>query len=211
MSDQIRTIRLGGEAGERFGKEWKLYVDSVGEAVRAIEANHPGFREYLRTAEERGIGFVITVADREVSEDELVLVSKGDILIMPALFGSSASQRIIAGVAIIALMWWNPMGWAAGSAMLTAGYGVGASMVIGGVVEMLTPIPKMQSADLSSNNKPSYVFSGPVQTSEQGLPVPIGAGTMLIGGTVISAGISAEDISTSGTNSDPILIDNNWG
>lgn len=43
------------------------------------------------------------------------------------------------------------------------------------------------------DNKPSYAFGGPVNTTAQGNPVPIGYGQREIGGAVISAGIYTED------------------
>ncbi|VEB43004.1 Phage-related protein, tail component [Chromobacterium violaceum] len=72
---------------------------------------------------------------------------------------------------------------------------VGAGLMVGAAVELLTPIPKQPDWQ-AKDGKPNYWFNGAQQTSAQGLPIPIGTGTMLIGGTVISAGVSVEDIGT---------------
>ena len=40
----------------------------------------------------------------------------------------------------------------------------------------------------------SYTFSGPVNTTAQGQPVPVGYGRLIVGGAVISAGITTEEI-----------------
>ncbi|MBM2883902.1 tail assembly protein [Chromobacterium phragmitis] len=203
MSEK-RTVRLGGELGEKFVTEFAAYVDSVAEAIRMLEANWPGFAQHLRESDPEKVGYRVTVADREVEEDEIVLVSRGDILIMPVIGGASAGLRIVAGAAIIALAWWNPLGWSA--AAVTAGYGVGASMMIGGAIQLLTPMPKQPDWQ-AKEGRPNYWFNGAQQTSAQGLPIPIGTGTMLIGGTVISAGVSVEDIGAGSlpTNS-PVLV-----
>ncbi|AUH51260.1 phage tail protein [Chromobacterium sp. ATCC 53434] len=199
-----RNVRLGGELGEKFVKEFAAYVDSVAEAIRMLEANWPGFAQHLRESDPEKVGYRVTVADRDVAEDEIVLVSQGDILIMPVIVGASAGVRFLAGAAILAFSWWNPLYWSA--AAVTAGYGVGASMMIGGAIQLLTPIPKQPDWQ-AKDGKPNYWFNGAQQTSAQGLPIPIGVGTMLIAGTVISAGVSVEDIGTGAlpTNS-PVLV-----
>ncbi|MCE1424815.1 tail assembly protein, partial [Enterobacter hormaechei] len=43
------------------------------------------------------------------------------------------------------------------------------------------------------DNKPSYAFGGPVNTTASGNPVPLLYGQREIGGAIISAGIYAED------------------
>ncbi|HCW20974.1 MAG TPA: phage tail protein, partial [Achromobacter sp.] len=45
----------------------------------------------------------------------------------------------------------------------------------------------------SPDNGASYNFNGPVNTSAQGIPVPVLYGRMIVGSAVISAGIYAED------------------
>jgi predicted phage tail protein len=65
-------------------------------------------------------------------------------------------------------------------------------MIIGGVIQLLTPVPKGSAANTAAN-APSYVFNGAVNTQAQGNPVPLLYGRMIVGSAVISAGISAED------------------
>lgn len=45
----------------------------------------------------------------------------------------------------------------------------------------------------SPDNKPSYAFGGPVNSTAQGNPVGVLYGKRRIGGAVISAGIYADD------------------
>jgi predicted phage tail protein len=208
---QKRTVRLGGELGDLFVKEFAAYVESVAEAIRMLEANWPGFMLHLRNSDPDKIGYRVTVAGRDVEEDEIVLVSKGDILIMPVIVGASAGTRFLAGAALVALAVVGSitMPWA--SPFLSEGVAslmmnVGAGLMVGAAVELLTPIPKQPDWQ-AKDGKPNYWFNGAQQTSAQGLPIPIGTGTMLIGGTVISAGVSVEDIGTGplpGNN--PVLV-----
>ena len=92
-----------------------------------------------------------------------------------------------------------------GAAFGTAGWGtvasVGVSLAAGGVVQMLSPQPKL-SANNNNGDKQSasYNFSGAVNTTAQGGPVPYGFGRMRVGSAVISAGIDAEDYSSAQSN-----------
>jgi hypothetical protein len=72
--------------------------------------------------------------------------------------------------------------------------GAGIAMIAGGVVQLLTPVPKGMSAKDASANTPSYNFNGPVNTEAQGHPVPLFyGGPMTVGSAVASAGIDTVD------------------
>ena len=66
---------------------------------------------------------------------------------------------------------------------------LGASLVIGGVAQLLTPTPKLtQGADSEGDPRKSYSFSGVQNTSRAGVPVPVVYGETLVGSVVVSAG-----------------------
>jgi predicted phage tail protein len=71
----------------------------------------------------------------------------------------------------------------------------GASLVLGGVAQLLTPTPKVpQGADKQDDPRKSYSFSGVQNTSRAGTPVPIVYGETLVGSVVISAGIDTVQV-----------------
>jgi predicted phage tail protein len=75
--------------------------------------------------------------------------------------------------------------------------GVGASLVLGGVSQLLTPVPTLSApstVDTAKDPRKSYSFSGVQNTSRQGTPVPIVYGETLVGSIVISAGIDTEQV-----------------
>lgn len=72
-------------------------------------------------------------------------------------------------------------------------YQAGAAMMIGGVVQMLSPQPSGLASKQSADNRASYAFGGVTNTAAQGNPVPMGYGKRRIGGAIISAGIYVED------------------
>jgi predicted phage tail protein len=53
-------------------------------------------------------------------------------------------------------------------------WSIGASLVLGGVAQLLTPVPKVPQGEVDSDNDPrkTFNFSGIQQTSRQGVPVP---------------------------------------
>ncbi|HCB2649039.1 TPA: tail assembly protein, partial [Citrobacter freundii] len=70
---------------------------------------------------------------------------------------------------------------------------IGASMALGGVIQMLSPQPAGLSSKQSADNRASYAFGGVTNTTAQGNPVPLLYGRRRIGGAIISAGIYVED------------------
>ncbi len=195
MTERIRVVRLYGRLGARFGRVFHLAVRSPAEAVRALCVQVEGFRRELATSHERGIRYACFVGRRNIGEAELELPpGRDDIRIAPVLAGAKQSGlfQTILGAAILAVAYFNPGGFLTGP-MVTAAYGMGASMALGGVVQMLSPQQTGLSVRDSPDNGASYNFNGPVNTSAQGNPVPHLYGEMVVGSAVISAGIYAED------------------
>ncbi|WP_055325338.1 tail assembly protein [Ralstonia solanacearum] len=195
MTERIRVVRLYGRLGARFGRVFHLAVCSPAEAVRALCVQVPGLRRELATSHERGIRYACFVGRRNIGEAELELPpGRDDIRIAPVLAGAKQSGlfQTILGAAILAVAYFNPGGFLTGP-MVTAAYGMGASMALGGVVQMLSPQQTGLSVRDGPDNGASYNFNGPVNTSAQGNPVPLLYGEMVVGSAVISAGIYAED------------------
>lgn len=194
MSERLRTIRLYGQLGSRFGRSFRLAVNSPAEAVRALCAILPGFQQYLARAKENGMAFAVFVGKQNLTKDQLQdPPGQEDIRIAPVLLGSKRGGvlQTIIGVVLIVISYVFPV---------TAPYLLqpGIAMVIGGVVQMLGPQPKGLGSQDSPENRPNYSMNGTVNTQAQGNPVPVAYGGhdtkgMLTGSAVISGGIMAED------------------
>lgn len=77
---------------------------------------------------------------------------------------------------------------------------VGAGLVLGGVSQLLAPNPKVgdYGSRESANNRPSFLFNGPVNVAELGNVIPIVYGRDVEVGTVVgAAGIYVEEIPAS--------------
>ncbi|MBL0793649.1 tail assembly protein [Pseudomonas sp. B7] len=190
-----RTIKLGGVLGKRFGREYVLDVNGVLDATSALCNLKPGFEQFMRTAEERGLVFAVFVDERNIAPEELDLKDSGDgaIRIMPIIQGSKQAgmfQTLLGVALIVAGMFTGGTTSALGMGLLATGAAVG----LGGVVQMLSPTTKANTSDRNEDgNNPSYGFGGAVTTIAQGNPYPLLYGEREIGGAIESGGIYTQD------------------
>ncbi|EPH2850571.1 tail assembly protein [Serratia nevei] len=195
----LRTIRFHGPMIKVFGREFKYRAPTVPKAIDAMKNLLPGFERYMLEAHKRGLTFSIFVGKRNIGQDELEL-TKGaeEIHLVPVVIGSKRAGlfQTILGVALIgAAIAFSPAGlgvFSATGGWTTMAY-TGAAMALGGVVQMLSPQMGGLRMRQGPENKPSYAFGGPVNTTAQGNPVGVLYGTREIGGAIISAGIYTED------------------
>jgi predicted phage tail protein len=187
----LRKIKLYGRLAKFIGKRvLRAEVASTAEAVRFLLANWPELERHMQDQHYR-----VSVGDYKLSEDELGHpVGQQEIKFVPVVTGAGATGRIIAGVALIALAAFVPL-VAFGVALNAAVIGIGASLVLGGVAELLTPTPKVpQGPDTQDDPRKSYSFSSIQNTSRQGTPVPICYGEVYVGSVVISGGIDTVQV-----------------
>ncbi len=226
----MRQVFLYGKLATEFGPSFTLRANTVGAAVKLLEANFPGkfFKNIMggfykvvagkNPEDGNGIHF-----DNALVRSRLNLGSK-DLHIIPVPEGSGGNiGRIVIGIALIAAAFYfapavvagGAAGGAAGAGAAATGglgataFGIGSfavtynsialfgiSLVIGGVAGLLTPMPKV--GDYGSRESPdsraSFIFNGAQNTTEQGGCVPVIYGRMKTGSTVISGGITTEQI-----------------
>ncbi|MBH3143783.1 tail assembly protein [Serratia ureilytica] len=192
----LRIVRFYGPMVDEFGPKFEYRAHNVPKAIDAMKNLIPGFERYMLEAHKRGLTFAIFVGNRNVGYDDMEL-TKGteDIHLVPMIIGSKRAGlfQTVLGVALVALSMWNPA-FLGMSAAVAQGVGaVGASMALGGIVQMLSPQAGGLRMRQDQDNKPSYAFGGPVNTTAQGNPVGVLYGTREIGGAIISAGIYTED------------------
>ena len=187
----LKTIRLYGKLGYRFGRVHRMDVASPAEAVRALCSQLRGFKQFL--LDTKG-GYGVFVGKRNIGENELRDPSGDeDIRIAPFAVGAKSEWvQIIVGVVLVVvgyILSFTP--FAALSAPLV---NLGMAMIIGGVVQMLIPQPKTAGPNDKGENQASTQFSGPVNTQAQGNIVPVMyGGPMIVGSAVVSAGIEVKD------------------
>ncbi|WP_312581162.1 tail assembly protein [Atlantibacter hermannii] len=197
MKEVMTLIVLGGVLGKTFGTKHYRLISSTHEACRSLAATIKGFEQFMNTSRQRGLTYAVFRGKNNINEKDLDFPVTGEIIrIIPVLIGSKkagALQTILGAVLVVVGV---VIGYFSGGTLSAAGYGVaklGAAMMLGGVVQMLSPQPSGLSSKQDADNRASYAFGGVTNTAAQGYPVPIGYGKRRIGGAIISAGIYVED------------------
>lgn len=197
---RLTTIRLYGVLGARFGRVHKLAVQTSAEAVKALCINFDGLEDYLMNAKKNGMTFAVFRGKRNIGvQDFQELAGNSDIRIAPVMEGAKkagmfqtilGAVMVVAGIIVGVATGWTGVGLTFGAGLIMSG----ASMMAGGIYQMLSPQPKGLQGRDDPDNKPSYAFGGSVNTLAMGNPVAPLWGEREIGGAIISAGIVAEDI-----------------
>lgn len=190
---KLRTVRVYGWLGAKYGRSFRLAVNNAADAVRALACQLPGFERDMAMAHERGHGFAVFY-DRENLSVEQLHDPPGEavIRIAPMVIGAKKQGilQIVVGIVLVVVGLYTTI-FSGGTSALLVQYGWG--LIIGGVIQLLTPSPKGRSSSDRPDNQASFNFNGPINTQAQGNPAPVLYGRNIVGSAVLSAGISAVD------------------
>jgi predicted phage tail protein len=183
----LRKIKLYGKLAKFIGhRVLEADVASAAEAVRFLLANWPELEAHMNDQHYR-----VSIGTYDLTAEELYdPAGAAPISFVPVVAGAGAVGRIIAGIALVAIGLFVPGIGALGVQILV---GVGASLVLGGVAQLLTPTPSTSTDE--GDPRKSFSFSGIQNTNRAGVPVPVVYGETLVGSVVISAGIDIVQVS----------------
>lgn len=192
------TVMLYGHLAKAFGRRHRFAIRTPAQAVSALCANFPAFRSHVIERSEPGYRVLVGKEPRDL--DTLSHPADDVIRIVPVTQGAGRGLgSIILGAALIfaapyAAGWLLGNTSAVGLAIGVANYGpvLGGALILSGVSQMLFKPPSIGAPKDRPNNRPSFVFDGPVNTAAQGNPVPVCYGQLLVGSQVISAGLTTE-------------------
>jgi len=212
------TIRLLGEAGRRYGRRFQLAVKTPAEALRALCLQIPGLRQYLLESGEKGVDWrVVTDHAEGLDEDQMLWPLSKRMVLAPLPAGRGGVGKIVAGVALVAvavlfapagLLAGSVFGFTLGSSAAMAVGAIGASLIFGGVADLLTPTPKMPnvkggglgggSSSTSGRDRDeqlnSFAFDKSNANTVQGDVVPVLYGERIIGALpVLSFGLELQN------------------
>jgi len=187
MIGRLVTVKLYGHLGKRFGRIHRLAISTPGEAVRALGANFKDFRQYLSEHSAPGYRVITDLGAHRVDQLQDPICGRS-VKIVPVVAGAGQGVgQFILGAVLFAVGTYTSI---YGGSFIAQ---VGIAMMVGGVSQMLFSPPKHEPNN-APNNQPSYAFSGPVNTTAQGSPVPVCYGRLMVGSQVISGGLYAEQI-----------------
>jgi bacteriophage lambda tail assembly protein I len=154
-----------------------------------------GLRQHLRHGY-----YKVRVGSKYLSEDQLKtnpIIDLKDgctVHFTPVIAGAGKAGgvlQVVAGIVIIAIAWWNPFGWTAGTALMFGA--MGASMALSGAITLLAKAPDMNNKYDEGEKKQSTSFSNIRNLTPQGRPIPLLYGKMLTSFVLISQGIETFD------------------
>jgi predicted phage tail protein len=190
----LRKIKLYGKLAKFIGhRVLEADVATAAEAVRFLLANWPEAEAHMNDQHYR-----VSIGTYDIDLEELHHpAGAAPISFVPVVAGAGAVGRILIGVALIAASIFIPGSTAIfattfGKISLSVGL-FGASLVLGGVAQLLTPTPKISNDE--GDPRKSFSFSGIQNTNRAGVPVPVVYGETLVGSVVISAGIDIVQVS----------------
>jgi predicted phage tail protein len=230
--DMEQTVRLLGDLGERYGAKHVYYdLRTPADAIKLLCINKPEFQEELIHAHENGVGYRLIQAGTDLDYADLQLpLGSNDLILTPVITGSGGggTGKILAGIALVAAavflgpaaigafgVTFGGAGIITGAAATAIG-SIGASLILGGVSQMLSPqptIPNMggiggggmrgsgesgatdgpQSVTRGANGRQSYSYTGAANTVGVGATIPVVYGKALVGSQLLSARIVVED------------------
>ena len=167
MQEHMVRIELGGILGKKFGKSHCRMVATASEAIRALCCTINGFEKFMNNSKAMGLTYAVFKGKKNISEDDIPFpINDKVIRIVPVVIGSKKAGvlQTILGVALIAVASIATMGTGGIFAAIAAGSGwgsaamLGASMVLGGVLQMLSPqVPGLASQNLLKIKPPTHL------------------------------------------------------
>ncbi|MDR7109183.1 tail assembly protein [Pseudomonas frederiksbergensis] len=197
----MTTILLSGSLAQAFGRKHirLLETGTMVEAFSALKHTLTGFENFIRDSARLGLRFAIFRNRENIGESEFTLSGTTEIRIVPVIAGSKNGglfQTIIGAVLIVVGAVMTVMSGGTASPLAAGLIATGIGMAAGGIIQMLTPVPSSkvgsQQEQASTENRPSYLFNGAFNSTQQGLPVPVVYGQMLVGSSVITVGTWTE-------------------
>lgn len=175
-----------GELREEFGDSFEVEARTPREAVTALMYQSQKYKDILGSND-----WHIMLGGKEgidISEDQLdmELGRVREVHLIPRVEGSGGVFNFIVGIVLVVVGAWtmNP-------GLIAAGVG----MMVGGIIQMTTKIPGTQDINReSADDKASFLFNSPTNSSTQGVAIPRGYGRMLIGSQVVSAALYAHEV-----------------
>lgn len=209
----LRSIVLYGPLQEEFGGPFRIDVASPAEAVRALCYMVAGFRARIRQGHYRVVRGRLDGLEYDAQTLPMRLGAARELHIVPVIFGAGGDRnlgKIVAGTALLAAAVIAPYalpglfaaggtlaGTIGGLSITGVAFSVGASLALSGIAAMLAPAAQTQDG---VPQNASFLLGGQTNIATQGGPVPLVYGRFRTGSVTISAGLTTEQLGSSGAS-----------
>ena len=208
----LRKIKVYGALKKFLDWETGTFladISNVAEVGRFLVANWPDIEKHMKDQH-----YKVFVGNYNLGKEELnfPIGQTEEIRIVPVAVGAkgffkSGIGKVIAGAALVGVT--VATGGFGGAAIGTFGLGagsvavgsiatgIGVSLALGGVSQMLTPtpdIPTFSGNDSALDPQSNYSFSGVQNVSRSGVPVNLIFGEIFTGSVIVSAGVDTVQV-----------------
>ena len=178
-------LKIYGRLRKFVGQStFEIKASTAKEAFSFLVNNFAGVREHIKDQE-----YCIMAGDLRITEELLDMQTESDIKIIPVVHG----ELLFLAAGALFTAWGTGatiLGITIGAALQSTFLAIGVNMLISGVTDMLTPDPQPLNSNRQEDPQdPSYVFSGLLNNSKQGVPINIAYGEILVGSTVVSSSV----------------------
>ncbi len=196
-------VRLHGVLGKALKqKEWQLDVSSASEALYAINVNTDfKLRKILLNHQKQNIKYGVLINKNqlrnngEINKNNSIFLRYEDLKtvdIVPVVEGAFlGALGMVFGAGLLAF---------SGNAMIA---NIAMTLIFAGISDMLAKPPEPPDSRQITNPSSdpvalgeSYLFSGPVNVINEGGPVPIGYGRLIVGSQVITCHYDIKQVFT---------------
>ena len=198
----LRTVKVYGHLAEHCGQSvFEALVRVPADAIRFLLCNFPELRSLMRDGYYKvAVGkYDLQLADHPeqlhypmVADDVVKVIpvvsgaggrGVGQILLGAALITAAVVLAPVSGGASTGFLGATGSGFLSASASVAAG-NLGLALTLGGIATMITPVPQLPEAP--GEGQGGFGFSGMQNTSQEGIPVPVVYGEMIVGSVVLS-------------------------
>lgn len=201
----MTKVTLHGKLAAAVGRaEWLLNIKTPAEALKLIEANTRKVLRYLYSEEGMNTYYRVLINGKDFTHEAKIYLPTTNIQsidFVPIVQGAgSGGMLAIIGIALLAIVvtvltygigataTYTGLSTATVSLLTSAAFGLGISFTLAGLSQLISPQPTTNTTEAS------YLFSGQVNTVQQGGCVPVCYGMLIVGSQTISTGLTAANI-----------------
>ena len=212
----LRTVKVYGHLAEHCGQSvFEALVRVPADAIKFLLCNFPELRSLMRDGYYKvAVGkFDLQLADHPeqlhfpLADADVVKVIPvvsgaggrgiGSVLLGAALIGgailSGGASLGLTGFTSNAIVGVSSSSFLTTAAVATVAGNVGLALTLGGIAQMLTPVPELPDG-IGGGPAENFAFQSIENVSTEGVPVPVVYGEMIVGSVVISTGLIANKI-----------------
>jgi predicted phage tail protein len=197
---ELKKVYLHGTLGAQFGECIELAVNTPLESIRALCLMVKDFQKEFERYDyhvvkgelKRGWYLDENTVQMNLAGDELHFI--------PVIAGSGGKKglgKLITGIVLVGLAFTGVGAGLAGFLGTTVGKLklVGAVLAVGGLAQMNAKTPKFSMSSMEpADRRPSFVFTGATNATEQGNVIPLVYGRIRAGSQVVAQGMDTVNI-----------------